>query len=158
MIIVVVLHVQNQFYNFTIYSIQIMIYTNESFGTYSLDIVNLLSKHLNVNIFENSNIDELRNVINEGYPIITYIQAYKEDNETYNSSINCGHWISIIGIYEDYIILNDSGTEDYYKKISFVDFENRWHDYYEDDNTYKQNYFFQIKGLIRNIDNLLEME
>ena len=150
-----------QFYNifYTDKHLYELLETNETFGTNSSKVVETLSKHFLINVFENSNIKQLKKIVKQGYPILTLIQAYKDDeNVLYKNTFECGHYVVIIGFEKNHFILMDSATEDVYKKISTEELLNRWCDEDENDTVYRNCYFIQVKKEKTNLKTIKHIE
>jgi uncharacterized protein YvpB len=72
-------------------------------------------------------IEELKLFIDEGYPILIALQAYKEGDLPYAECWDDGHYVVAIGYDEENIYFEDPSS---YKrtKLSFIELLERWHD------------------------------
>lgn len=71
--------------------------------------------------------EELKLFINEGYPVLITLQAYKISDLPYTECWDDGHYVVAIGYDERNIYFEDPSS---YKrtKLSFVELVERWHD------------------------------
>ena len=115
------------------------------YGTNTSEVIKFCEDFFDVNVYENIDIDFLRKKVKEGYPIITLLQAYN-DNDNYKDEWECGHFVVIIGIDTMNIYVMDPSTDDSYKFLSIKDLLERWHDIDENDAVKRHNYIIQIKN------------
>ena len=129
---------------------------SEIYGTKAENMVNYLNavrldeedfQYFNAEFRQGMTIDDLRNEIDKGNPVICDIQAWNwDENEEYTMDLDysdeweCGHWAVAIGYNKDNIFFMDPSTSANYTFIPNDRLEQRWHDYEEDDSGNRTKY------------------
>ena len=84
-------------------------------------------KGFRVEIRENLTLDDLKKSIEEGIPVIVGAQAWKEENQSWETD-DSGHYMVVIGVDNKNVYLEDPsilGSRGYIPRDEFI---KRWHD------------------------------
>lgn len=87
---------------------------------------------LTVEIREHMTVEDLREAVNGGHPVVVAIQAWGERPEGYAVGWEDGHYSIVVGLDEEKVYLMDPSTTGNYAYIAIPEFLARWHDYYLD--------------------------
>ena len=103
---------------------------------------------LEAEILKNSNIKEIKELIDKGIPPIILMQAWRDysvNNLNWEKDYSDGHFVIVIGYNDNCIFFEDpaSVTRTY---LSFEEFEKRWHDLNDDNKTKNNHVAVIVKG------------
>jgi predicted double-glycine peptidase len=96
-------------------------------------------------ILKNSNIKEIKTLIDKGIPPILLIQAWRDysvDNLDWNKDYKDGHYVVAVGYNDTSLFFEDPSSVNR-TYLTFEEFETRWHDA-SDDNIHKYNHYAVI--------------
>ncbi|HWQ19668.1 MAG TPA: C39 family peptidase [Methanotrichaceae archaeon] len=113
------------------------------------DMVRVAEKMgLEAEIRENLTLDDLKNSVQEGVPVIVAAQAWKYENDSWEDYEN-GHYMVVIGVDDRNVYLEDPsilGSRGYISRDEFV---RRWHDYRDESLSNKAREFMYPGIFIR---------
>ena len=118
-------------------------------GTYFTDLVQGAEKMgFRAEMRENLTLDDLKKSIEKGVPVIVNTQAWKLENQSWETDEN-GHYMVAIGVDNKNVYLEDPsilGSRGYIPHDEFIE---RWHDYGYDPTKGKNRRFIRMGIFIR---------
>lgn len=126
-----------------------MLDTKKEEGTNLLNMVNVAKYYgLEADIIKNSSIKKIIELIDEGYPPILSLQAWRTLSDKpvdWKKSYIDGHYAVAIGYNDDAIFFEDpsSVVRTY---LTFDELEDRWHDLNDNNKTKNNHVMLVIKG------------
>lgn len=77
--------------------------------------------------YDKLSVNELKDFLNQGLPVILMIQAWADTITNYTESWNNGHYVVACGYNDTSIIFMDPSTLGYYTYIPITELLDRWH-------------------------------
>ncbi len=115
------------------------LHANHKIGTRYKNIQRYAEAHgLSVHVNQEMSLEQLKNSIEAGHPVLCLIQAWADKKTDYKTDWNDGHYVVAVGLEDSRIIFMDPSTAGHYTYIPLQEFEERWHDV---DGTVKLNHF-----------------
>ncbi len=118
------------------------LHANSHIGTRYKNIAQYAKAHgLSVRIEKAMSLEQLKNSLQSGHPVLCLIQAWADKKTNYETDWNDGHYVVAVGFDQSRLIFMDPSTAGHYAYIPLQEFEKRWHDI--DDNV-RLNHFGMI--------------
>ncbi len=115
------------------------LHANHKIGTRYKNIQQYAEAHgLSVLVQQEMSLEQLKNSIRSGHPVLCLIQAWADQKTDYKTDWNDGHYVVAVGFDDTRMIFMDPSTAGHYTYIPLQEFEQRWHDV---DGTVKLNHF-----------------
>lgn len=115
------------------------LHANHKIGTRYKNIQRYAETHgLTVHVDLEMTIEQLKNSIQSGHPVLCLIQAWADKKTDYRTDWDDGHYVVAVGVEDDRVIFMDPSTAGHYTYIPLQEFQQRWHDV---DGTVKLNHF-----------------
>ncbi len=108
-------------------------------GTRYKNIAHYAQEHgLSVEIRKEMSVEELRQSLKAGHPVLCLIQAWPDKKTDFASDWDDGHYVVAVGYDDQKFVFMDPSTVGHYAYIPVEEFFQRWHDI---DGKEKLNYF-----------------
>jgi ABC-type bacteriocin/lantibiotic exporter with double-glycine peptidase domain len=115
------------------------LHANHKIGTRYKNIQHYAEAHgLTVHVDLEMTIEQLKNSLQSGHPVLCLIQAWAEKKTDYKTDWDDGHYVVAVGFDDERVIFMDPSTAGHYTYIPLQEFAQRWHDV---DGTVKLNHF-----------------
>jgi predicted double-glycine peptidase len=98
-------------------------------GTRYKHIAKYATQHgLSVNIQKGMSLEQLKQSIQSGHPVLCLIQAWPDRKTNFANDWNDGHYVVAVGFDDQKFVFMDPSTAGHYAYIPIAEFEQRWHD------------------------------
>jgi predicted double-glycine peptidase len=98
-------------------------------GTRYKNIANYAQQHgLSVKIWKEMSVDELRQSLKAGHPVLCLIQAWPDKKTDFALDWDDGHYVVAVGFDDQKFVFMDPSTAGHYTYIPVEEFFQRWHD------------------------------